>query len=356
MEEGLLLGGAASVHMDALAAAEPEAAPQAAALRSRRVASGAGRGGHLQEKREREEAPAPVELPPRLRFAFLRLRGPDEADRGTLMPVDPLADPGWFLQSHEATKGAHHFQQAVAALREAQRRLASVDLPAGASGLQRCHFHHAYAAPGKHSVPTDGTWYGVGLHQHASAATVEYRGVPRHQTDLFMFVRLDAPADMPLPAGAVQVHQDGRFKVSASLKGTAGGASLWLNLGAEPNVRVLSRVVHIRQEEKGLMSQQSRVEHHVRMELLNTTSAPVRVNLFDRLPVPSVEQEKDLTVEMVSSEPTVQRPPQGPDGKKLEGALQWQVELLPGVPLPVDYRYDIRMPAKMELVGGNRRE
>jgi hypothetical protein len=43
-------------------------------------------------------------------------------------------------------------------------------------------------------------------------------------------------------------------------------------------------------------------------------------------------------------------------GEPVRGGLRWRVELPPAGEARVAFRYRVKLPAKLELVGGNRRE
>ena len=113
--------------------------------------------------------------------------------------------------------------------------------------------------------------------------------------------------------------------------------------------------VHVNQEEKGLVSQTSRVEHRVRVQLLSTAGAPVRVLVYDRLPT-TREDEKDIQVTVLDSTPEMTRRDHWLDGAPLKGGLVWTLTVEPNVKRDVSLHYAITLPAKTELMGGNRRE
>lgn len=165
-------------------------------------------------------------------------------------------------------------------------------MPAGTSPLEGQHFHHVYQAPGTHALPSDGTWHGVSVGTHQGPTQLEYRTVPRASDDVYRFCLLSTPSRTPFPSGPLHVYVDGLYRVTAQLHGSGGGIPLELNLGVDPDVRVVGRTVHVQQEEKGLVSQNSRVDHKVRVQLLSTQAAPVKVVVWDRLPQPA-DNEKD---------------------------------------------------------------
>ena len=303
---------------------------------------------------------APAELPPRWRTAYLRMCGPDEPRRGALAALDPMERLAWLLEAHdvegegERANVRAELRRAVDALQAAQQRLLHAPLPRGTSALLGTHFPSVLVAAGTTDVPGDGAFYRVAVRTDEGAARIEHRAVPRAANDVWRFCRLDVQGP-PLPAGPLAVYEDGAFRVTTQVHGTGGGKVLDLNLGVEPDVRVVTRTVHVNQAEKGLMSQTSRVEHQLHLEIRSTGPKPVNLVVWDRLPVPA-DNVKDVSVQLVEERPPAKRSNKDAAGNDLAGALEWHLTVMPGETARVDYKYVIDLPAKAELEGGNRRE
>lgn len=360
----------------AMAALAPaEAPPRAKKLAAPAMAMDASRAPAGRGGRARPDEPALVqartELPPRWRTAYLRMAGPDEAMRGQLLPLDPVARLEWLLVAHDLESSVERsvdsgrersgdadavreLRRAVAELQRAQARLEQAPLPRGTSPLLGTHFQAVLTAAARTEVPGDGTFYRVEVRTDEGPATVEHRAVPRESNDVWRACRLEVKG-APLPSGPLAVFEDDAFKVNARLDGSGPGKPIDVNLGVDPDVRVLSRTVHTKQAEKGLMGQTSRVEHQVRVELRSTTKQPVQVSLFDRLPVPA-DNVKDVSVTVLEERPPLQRTGKDAVGNEVAGAFEWRARLLPGDTQAFELKYAIDLPAKAELEGGNRRE
>lgn len=345
--------------------AAPEMAKEAklAPTRAAALASRAPGGGGRRRADEPALVQARTELPPRWRTAYLRMAGPDEAQRGQLLPLDPVARLEWLLVAHDVegsvegsgdADAVRELRRAVAELERAQARLEQAPLPRGTSLLLGTHFQAVLTAAARTEVPGDGTFYRVEVRTDEGPATVEHRAVPRESNDVWRACRLEVKGP-PLPSGPLAVFEDGAFKVNARLDGSGPGKPLDVNLGVDPDVRVLSRTVHTKQAEKGLMGQTSRVEHQVRVELRSTAKQPVQVTLFDRLPVPA-DNVKDVTVTVLEERPPLQRTAKDALGNEVVGAFEWRARLVPGDSQAFELKYAIDLPAKAELEGGNRRE
>lgn len=319
------------------------------AMRAKRASAG-GAPDALDEV----QLAAPEPLPPRLRHAYLRLQGPDEPHRGTLRAVDPLRHLWDLVEDHEAAS-YEDLERAVEALRVAARQVESLPPPKGTTFVSADSFLHVYPARGEHDVPSDGSYHRVLAFEREASAEIDFRAVPRESTDVYRYCTLSAPEGTPLLPGPLHVHEDGAFRVTSRVDGSGGGARLELNLGVESALRVLGRTATLEQQEKGLVSSRSRVTHEVSVPLRSALSRPAKLVLYERLPVPD-DNEDDIEVTLEESTPTPVRDDRDPRGHPLEGGMRFELTLAPGERAEVRYRYVISLPAKAEVVGGNRRE
>ncbi len=360
------VGFASSLSVDRVRAAPPAAAaPRAAPMKrlaARKKVSARPTAARPSRRPPAARPPEPqpvapqpaAPLPPRLRYAYLRLIGPDQPHRGQLHPVDPL-EHLWSLVEDHGTAHPRDLRRAVKALRQAAARLYKSPTPPGTSPLKGTSFHHVYQAAGRHGVPSDGGYHRVLVERTEAFASTELRTVPRGGDEVYRFCRLTTPAGVPYPTGPLHVYEDGEFRVTSRLAADGGGQPLELNLGVEPALRVIGRKVDVKQQEKGVVSLKSKVEHRVRIRLRSALAEEARVVVYDRLPTPD-DNQKDLEVELVESSPRAVEDGRDPAGKKLDGGLHWELTVPPGATAEVSYRYEISLPASSEIVGGNRRE
>lgn len=319
-----------------------------------------GGGGPMRKRAKGSFGGAPVEtiqaggseaLPPSLRTMSMRLRGPEEASRGRLMPMNERE----HMLSLVGAQEADAVRRALTSLERAAQGMLHSPLPHGTQPLDDATPPTIFIGQARTSVPDDGEYHRVAVHQMDAEGQAELRTVPRESTDVFRFFLFDLEPGVALPDGPLDVSEGGTFRVRSRLVTTGTSRRLQLNLGVEPQLRVLGRVARVRQEEKGLMSSASVVEHTVELTLRNTLDTSVRLRVFDRLPAPD-QNEKDIEVALTHSAPPANRTDKGPDGRPLEGGMEWSLVVESGETLKVEHAYQIRLPAKTEVVGGNRRE
>jgi hypothetical protein len=315
----------------------------------------------------RRPAPAAVDdaLPPRLRTATLRMAGPDEPGRGLLLPLSERQHLAWLLDAVELVEadgspvrdGVHEqLQRALDGLERAGRRLRERAASAGASapsGTARL-----FVAAGRASVPGDGDEHRVEVHREQSTATIVHLAVPRAALDVHRASRFTVGG--PLPPGPVQVYEDGGFVVASQLPLTGGGTPVQLQLGVDPDVRVVARTPHVHQSEKGLVGGTTHVDHRVVTEVRSSRRTSVTLSLFDRVPVVA-EGQRDLTVGppwvKLNGNPSAPATTgRGPRDETVPGGLRIDVLLQPDVPATIEHGYALTLPSKFEVTGGNRRE
>lgn len=330
-------------------------APPAPKMRSApQRGGGGGPGGVAVEAQTATVRPPGAPLTPRLRYAYLRLAGPEAVARGRLRPLDPRAHLAELVADHDPDAPAALFR-AIAALNAAADRLIRAPLPPGTRPLTHDAYHQVFTAEGHHDVPGDGLYHRVGVYSAEAGATLEHRAVPRGGHDVFRYCTVDVTRGRSLPDGPLAVHVDGDFKVQSRVEGAAGGRPLELNLGVDPDVRVVDRKVTVQQQDKGLMSQTTRVDHHVAVRVRSSLAEPVDVVLYDRLPQPDDDVD-DLTVTLVDSMPAAERTDRDPQGRTLDGGLRWTLTVSPGSTDVLAWHYRLELPAKSEVIGGNRRD
>ncbi len=314
---------------------------------------GGGRGG----PGGRTVAEVVDELPPRLRTASLRMAFANEgAERGLLMPMSTRERLAWLLDvadvsADEGDARRAEVHRALDALEAAEYALSVRPLPPGTHGVNGA-LACVFAGAGTTSIASDGHEHRVEVHGEDLAVDVVHQAVPRESLDVWRVAMLTPRA--ALPPGPVQVYDDGQFVVSGAVGGLVG-LKMNFNLGIDPDVRIVSRTPHLQQAEKGLMGGTSHVEHRVVTVVRNSGAEPVRLTIFDRIPVVD-DNVKDVTVTLTSSQPPLSRTDRGPDERKVDGGVSAVVTVMPDDTIRLEHTWIMTLPAKMEIVGGNRRE
>jgi hypothetical protein len=176
--------------------------------------------------------------------------------------------------------------------------------------------------------------------------------VPAEAAHAYRSVTFDNPTALGLLPGPVDVFIDDAFVVSSAVPAAPRGGRVEVGLGVDEGIRV-ARNVHFEESTAGLLRSDILLRHHIVIRLLNSTTATATVEVRERVPV-ATDGEKDLVVEIGSVSPRWQ--PYAPRNNPLVGGHHWNVQIAAGAELSLQAHYDIRIPAKLELVDGNRRD
>ena len=306
-----------------------------------------------------EHAPPPPPPPPPLDpgklldYAWLRLpTWTDKSRRGRLWPVDAFSDMAALAEERGLSSAMAPVERALKDNRAALRRLNQAPLPPGCVPLEDSGFQHRYPASARVDVPNDGRFVQITVAEARGPCRTLFRVVPRQSLSGFRTVRLDNPLGAPLPAGPVRVTLNGDLRIAGTLGPVGAGGTVRLDLGVEEGLR-FARNATFHEEEKGVLSATTLGTHRVRVEISNRLSESAQVQIFERLPIPP--EGSDLQVNFDSASPSATRD-LGPTDEKLEAALRWELTVPARGKAEINWQYTVRLPARMELIGGTRRE
>ena len=286
-----------------------------------------------------------------LAFHRLNLTGPeDHARRGKLKALT--------LQDEVS---AHDAKLAQLPAHELRRRLAGpsagrVNLAVPEHGvpleMSAGHFTVRYPAEGTATVASDGAPHRVGLLRRDGPVRRIYRCVPGQDQNVYEQCTFDNPLGLPLLAGPIRVYRGGDYVVSGPLATTPRGGEVTVGLGVEPGM-VVARNCSFEERTQGLFGGDTVLEHTISLEVRSRLARPARLELLERVPVSG---EKDVEVEVVSSEPEAAPYDQRERGRLIQGGLRFTLDLSPGETRTCTLKYRVTIPSKMALRGGNRRD
>ncbi len=287
-----------------------------------------------------------------LDYGRLRLAGAGEPERGKLRPA--AGDEG-YLELLTRLQVEVRFDVLVAVRRAAEKAEKAGRLPAPTGyAYPRAWrgFDHAYIGSATVDVAADGVFHNLPLLSRPVAAELRYVAVPRETAQAFRVVSFDNPLAAPLPRGPADVYVGDDFLLTSTLDTAAPKSTVELGLGVDEALK-LARNSRFREETSGLMRGRLDLVHEVDVEVANRLARPAHCEIRERLPVPREGDDK-IEVELESVEPAWEtfRQPRNP----VEGGYRWRLTLAAGESRSLRLRYVIRLPAKDELVGGNRRE
>jgi uncharacterized protein (TIGR02231 family) len=236
----------------------------------------------------------------------------------------------------------------------AKQRIESMSNPARTKDpyVYRGLFDYCYEAVGRGDIPSNGRPHRVHVQAGEGSAKPRFRTTPRESTDVFREALIENPMGAPLCAGPIDVFLDGALVTTTELSAVDRGGVFVVGLGVEDRVRV-ARNARIEESSAGLLGGSTHVDHHVTVDVTSSLGMPVNIEVLERIPV---TDDKDVSIKVTSAEPEPDVYDQSDMGSPIRGGRRFRVDVAAGGKAKIAYRYRIKLPAKSEIVGGNRRE
>ncbi len=306
------------------------------------------------EKEAASAAPPIIEPDERL-LAFGGLRMPSaEAASGQLRFA---SREEVYLDASRSLKGdaAPHLAAALDAAQAQATRIMQRRLPRRYRPPEPvAGFDALYEAAAPVDVPSDGDLHAIPLSASTLPCALRFVVVPRETQDVFRVAELESPLEVPLLPGPCDVYVGGGYLLGIELRAVAPRGAFSVGLGVEQAIKV-ARNVWFQEEKAGLMGGSLVLRHQIRVELISHKAEAADVEVRERVPV-AAESEEDLRVEVIETKPPW-RPWEPPASEEpLRGGYAWRVRLEPKAKLELHATYAVKLPAKLELLGGNRRD
>lgn len=306
--------------------------------------------------------PAPPPSPPSppsldlelMQYARLRMQPPSIQGRGTLHIVsrmDVYAEV--FVDSGTSLDGTT--RQVLAAAESRAQGIAA--MPSGHVQPWSEGFDYAYMSADTIDLASDGQFHSLPIVTAPAACTPLHVVVPRESTDVFRTVAVDNPLDAPLLAGPMDVYWDDAFLLTSSVAFTAPKGKVELGLGVDQAIKVV-RNTHFREDTAGLMGGSLELSHKIVVQVANEGQHEIALEVRERIPVPATDED-DIKLDIKGVTPSWSEFEPLRTSAKSEapkGMYRWQVNLAAGERTELSATYEIKLPSKYELSGGNRRE
>ena len=327
--------------------ARPAPAPQLAAASM--AFGGAPPPAGLSD--QSSSAPGPLAVSTdALNYPNLRLQGWESPQRGRLSPLDlgALAQEAG-LPAEAATRVVRRRRSLAQAATDVKR----ITLPAHhvlPEPINGADFR--YDAHEQTDIPSDGRFHSLSLQHEELELAVRYQAVPSLDPRVYRQVTGKRSEGIPLLPGPVDVFVDGSLSLTVPWGGTADGSALTFGLGVEEGLRVARNVRH-REESTGLFSGGRRLFTEIDTELASSLSRSADVELIERVPISS---EEGVAVKLFKATPEAQPYSGHDEGHILKGGKRQQLSVPAGGQREAHLAFYIDLPAKRELVGGDRRD
>lgn len=288
-----------------------------------------------------------------LAYARLRMASADSFGRGALELKSLSAV---YSESVEGTT----FSKSDIASRLAQEVYKTRDIaevPTGHTLPWSTDYDYAFTSQSRVDLASDGQFHSIPVVSNSTKSNPRHVVVPRESTDVFRTVEVQNPFAGPLLAGPIDVYWDDAFLLTSHVDFTAPRGKVSLGLGVDQDVRV-ARNTHFREDTVGLMGGGLALNHKIVIDVANNTGHSIELEVRERVPN-AAGDEDDIKVELKSVQPPwLDWEPLGEDAgdEVLRGGHRWELRVEAGQKQSLSASYEIKLPSKYEIRGGNRRE
>jgi len=307
-----------------------------------------GSSGSLAMLQEAEHEVAPEQLA----YGDLRMPSPQDGRRGSLIVSQRRERYLEVLWVREVTREIDVVALIDGAVIQAQRAGSGGPPPRHTLATSAGGFDYVYAADSVVDIPSDSAFHGIPLMARSATIELGYIVVPRESTDVFRHVKLKNPLDAPLLPGPADIYVGGDYLLSTDLRLAAPRGEVKIGLGVEQAIKV-SRNTSYAEETAGLMGGSLALRHEVVVAVANRRDRPVNIDVLERLPTLR-EREDEIQLDVAAVDPPWTS--YEPEEYALKGGHRWQIQVPPGQQKQLRVVYVIKISAKKELIGGNRRE
>ena len=316
-------------------------APSAGAMPDMKKRSSALETRRAPTRNEAAVEQKPREPMARLDYGNMRMAPPTSSSRGQLVPA--ARDP-WSQRIEGEVTTAH-------------ARLVALPLPPGCIADWSHAYDYAFATDGAVDVKSDGAWHSIAVTAKPSTAKLRHVAVPREQADVFRMAAIANPFVGPLLPGPIDIYDHGRFLVTSEVDYTPPGATVEIGLGVDAAVKI-ARNSEYREEATGMLRGALRLHHAITIDVDNLSGRAIEIEVRERIPV-TRDGDDEVEVTLKQIEPAWER--WTPDAasaheRRLRGGYRWRLAVPAGQKKKMRAGYEVKIPSKTELIGGNRRE
>jgi uncharacterized protein (TIGR02231 family) len=193
------------------------------------------------------------------------------------------------------------------------------------------------------TIPADGQAHRANVTVLNLAGSPEYVTTPKLDSAVFLKVHLVNTSDAQLLPGQVSVFRDGEFTGMLTMNLVAPGSDFDLYAGKDDSIKVERKELVNKRSETGMLNRREVEDRRYQISLQNFRSSPIRLLVYDQLPV---SKNADIVVNQgaFSDKPATV--------DKDSGKLSWEIELQPKVKKVIEFNYSVEWPKGREIVGG----
>jgi uncharacterized protein (TIGR02231 family) len=192
------------------------------------------------------------------------------------------------------------------------------------------------------TIPADGQAHRANVTVLNLAGSPEYVTTPKLDSAVFLKVHLVNTSDAQLLPGQVSVFRDGEFTGMLTLNLASAGSDFDLYAGKDDSIKVERKELVNKRSETGMLNRREVEDRRYQISLQNFRSSPIRLLVYDQLPV---SKNADIVVNQGAFSD------KAATVDKDSGKLSWEIELQPKVKKVIEFNYSVEWPKGREIVG-----
>ena len=213
----------------------------------------------------------------------------------------------------------------------------------------------SYALPARASIASRADQQMVRIANLRLDATFYHVATPVLTGYVYREAELKNTAETALLAGPVSVYLDGRFMGRAEIPTVATGQTFVIGFGADPQLKAAREIADKTERVQGGNRELS---FRYRLVLENYKNAPVKVRVFDRIPV--ADRDADVRVTLGEMKDKISTDELYLRVDRPKGILRWEVDVPPGAAgarariVEYDYKLAFDRNFSLQMPGGTR--
>lgn len=206
-------------------------------------------------------------------------------------------------------------------------------------------FTAEYRIRGKVTVLADGAEHRFPISSRDFDAALSVRAVPKLDQEAYLHAEIKVEGEVPTLAGTASLYRDATYIGNARLASLKPGETTELSFGVDERITVDFQPQGGQSGEHGVFSKEQRAERRFKTNVTNLHGRPVKMVIYDQLPV---SHSADLKITILDGETT---PGFVKDIKDKPGLLAWSWEAKPGERKIIDFGYVLTYPSDKMAIG-----
>ena len=197
------------------------------------------------------------------------------------------------------------------------------------------------------TVKTDGAENRLPMATQILKASFEYSSYPKASTYAYLGSQVINSKDLQLLAGEVNLFLDGQYVGKSNIDHVGPGEEFYLYLGINENIKVKRELIAKKIDDvliANIPSSTIRVTFQYKLLVENNTGLPVKMLLFESMPVSNNDRIK-VKIFDVPLEPKVK------DWEDRKGVWRWEFPLESAQKKEIFYSFNIEHPREMQIEG-----